>query len=64
MWPLSFAGQDAARHAALVGSQNGRLARQAAGVFDQALFTVFGDVPGEYSRAYLPRILRTSEGEK
>ena len=48
MWPLSFAGQDAARHAALVGSQNRALARQAARVFDQGLFTVLGDVPGEH----------------
>ena len=64
MWTLRLAGQDAAHHCALVGSQNGRLARQAAGMFDQGLLTVLGDVSGEHGWAYLPAILTGAELEK
>ena len=64
MWTLRFPRQDAPHHGALVGSQNRALARQAARVFDQGLFTVLGDVSGQDGRAHLPRILTAAELEK
>ena len=42
----------------------GRLARQPSGMFDQGLFTVLGDVPGEHGGAHLPAILTGAELEK